>query len=67
MKKILKVFNGFFNEKDEGIEINDKQAMLMILQLFLGPVLKGLKKLGDEAKVTRLLATKSLVVFLNDL
>jgi hypothetical protein len=49
MKKVLKVFNGFFNEKNEGIEINDKQVMLKILQLFLGPVLKGLKKQGDEA------------------
>ncbi len=67
MKKVLKVFNGFFNEKNEGIEINDKQVMLKILQLFLGPVLKGLKKQGDEAWVTRMLAVKSVVVFLNDL
>jgi hypothetical protein len=39
MKKVLKIFNGFFNEKNEAVEINDKQSMIMILKLFLGPVL----------------------------
>lgn len=42
MKKVLKIFNGFFNEKSETIEVNSKAVMIEILELFLQKVLKGL-------------------------
>ncbi len=67
MKKVLKIFNGFFNEKNESIEINSKVVMVQVLQLFLGDVLKGLKQTGEEERVTKLVSIKSVVRFLSEL
>jgi hypothetical protein len=67
MKRVQRIFSGFFNEKDESIEISSKVVMIEILQLFLGSVLKGLRALGEQGKVTRLVALKSINKFVGEL
>jgi hypothetical protein len=67
MKRVQKIFSGFFNEKDESIEISSKIVMVEILQLFLGGVLKGLNELGEQGKVVRLVSLKSISKFVGDL